>query len=114
MTGKSDATMRELKLEDLLPFHTGAGHTFEIEEDDDMRELMADVSVNGILEPILVRADKDRLGCYEIISGHRRVYVAEKLGFERITAIIMEYNDEKAIKQRIKENSSKTCLMCKK
>ncbi|NCE98195.1 ParB/RepB/Spo0J family partition protein [Emergencia sp. 1XD21-10] len=106
-TEKPDAIMRELKLEDLLPFHTGDGHPFEVEEDDDMRELMADVSVNGILEPILVRTDKNFFGRYEIIAGHRRVYVARKQALATIKAIVMEYDDEMAIKLMVATNLKK-------
>ncbi|WP_243151152.1 ParB N-terminal domain-containing protein [Emergencia sp. 1XD21-10] len=89
--------IEEIAIEDLLSVRTGDGHSFELEEDESLQALIDDISTNGFLEPILVRADKDGLGCYEIISGHRRVYAAEKLGFERITAIVMNDDNENSI-----------------
>lgn len=48
--------------------------------DQDMQELMEDVKENGVLEPIIVRRDSTFSGRYEMITGHRRVYVLRELG----------------------------------
>ena len=50
-----------------------------IVENEKMLELAKSIEKNGILSPILVRPLKD--GEYEIISGHRRKYAAERLGY---------------------------------
>lgn len=45
-----------------------------------MQELMEDVRENGVLEPIIVRRDSAFAGRYEMITGHRRVYVLRGAG----------------------------------
>lgn len=104
---RADTGMREIQIEDLLPFHTGDGHPFEVTDDEDMKELEADIEENGILEPILVRPDANLAGRYELIAGHRRLHVARNLGFEKLKAIIMEYDDEMAIKLMVVSNLKK-------
>lgn len=68
-------------------------HPFKVIENEDMKRLKESVSQNGILEPIIVRKKNDR---YEIISGHRRKYVAEVLGNKKIPCIIKNMNDFEA------------------
>ncbi len=102
--GESDNGIAELSLEDILPFHTGGGHLFEVEEDTDMRALEEDLRENGQLEPIIVRKDVKLPGKYETIAGHRRAYVARKIGLEKIKALIVDYDDEQAIKLMVTAN----------
>lgn len=68
-------------------------HPFKVIENEDMKRLKESVSQNGILEPIIVRKKNDR---YEIISGHRRKYVAEVLGDKKIPCIVKNMNDFEA------------------
>ena len=49
-------------------------HPFKIIDDEIMQSLISSIINNGILTPLLVRP-KDKY--YEIISGHRRKYVAD-------------------------------------
>ena len=104
---ESDNGIAELNLEDILPFHTGGGHPFEVEEDTDMRALEEDLRENGQLEPIIVRKDVNLQGRYETIAGHRRAYVARKIGLEKIKALIVDYDDEQAIKLMVVSNLQK-------
>lgn len=104
---ESDNGIAELRLEDILPFHTGGGHPFEVEEDADMRALEEDLRENGQLEPIIVRKDVNLQGRYETIAGHRRAYVARKVGLEKIKALIVDYDDEQAIKLMVVSNLQK-------
>lgn len=104
---KKEDGIREIYLNDLLPFHTGEGHPFEVEEDADMQELLEDVSENGILEPIIVRVDNDFAGRYEILAGHRRVYAANKLGLKTIKTLIVDYDDDDAVKLMVATNLKK-------
>ena len=50
---ESDTGMREIELENLLAFHTGDGHPFEVEMDQDMQELMEDVRETGFWSRLL-------------------------------------------------------------
>ena len=51
-------------------------HPFKIVNDEKMQELINSIANNGILVPLIVRKKGDY---YEIISGHRRKYVADYL-----------------------------------
>ena len=104
---ESDTGMREIELENLLAFHTGDGHPFEVEMDQDMQELMEDVRENGVLEPIIVRRDSSFAGRYEMITGHRRVYVLRELGVPTVKSLLVDYDDQAAIKLMVASNLKK-------
>lgn len=104
---ESDTGMREIELENLLAFHTGDGHPFEVEMDQDMQELMEDVKENGVLEPIIVRRDSTFSGRYEMITGHRRVYVLRELGIPTVKSLLVDYDDQAAIKLMVASNLKK-------
>lgn len=65
---------------------------------------MAKIEKDGILNPILVRREKDFEGRFEIISGHRRVFCAKKLGIFAVPAICVDYDDEKATIAMVEAN----------
>lgn len=105
---ETGAAITETERINLVPFHTGTyGHTFEVVWDEDMIALDEKIAKDGILEPIIVRPEKDFLGKYEIIAGHRRNMVAEKRGIEVVPIHIIDCDDEKAIKLMIATNLDK-------
>ena len=59
---------------------------FRVRDDEDMKALEESVRVNGIMTPIL--AFWNEYGNLEIISGHRRIYVAKKMEFPSVPVII--------------------------
>lgn len=87
-------SVTELKLEELVVF---ANHPFQVRDeqsDPKMAELIESIGKAGVLTPLLVRPTTARR--YEIISGHRRAYAAEKAGLKKVPAIIREYTDDEA------------------
>lgn len=69
-------------------------HPFGLHENDaDMVRLTESIKENGILEPILIRSKENH---YEMISGHRRKYVALNNQIDKVPAIIRELNDNQA------------------
>ena len=68
---------------------------FKIRKDAQMDNLIDSISRYGILNPLIVRPLPE--GVYEIISGHRRKYAAEKLGYRKLPVIIRNLKDEDAI-----------------
>lgn len=69
-------------------------HPFKVKDDDKMKDLVESIQTNGILTPIIVRAD-DENG-YEMISGHRRLFAAKLIGLKVIPATIKEMTDDEA------------------
>ena len=62
-------------------------HPFHINLDEDMVKLIESIEVNGQLMPVLVRPSKNG---YEMISGHRRKYAMQKLGYQKVKAIVLD------------------------
>ena len=73
----------ELGLERLRPFEN---HPFKVKEDEAMARLMESIERYGIMNPLIVMPTTE--GFYRIISGHRRKYCAEKLGYTQVPVII--------------------------
>lgn len=89
---KKISTLKKIKNIDIIPSDK---NPYFIKNDDEMQELAESIRENGILTPLLVRPKED--GKYEIISGHRRFYVAtEILGLALIPCEIIDVSDEDA------------------
>ena len=73
---KQDERVVEIELERLRGF---VNHPFKVQADSQMIELQESIKKYGILNPLIVRPRQD--GTYEIISGHRRKFAAEKIGY---------------------------------
>ena len=55
-----------------------------------------------VLNPLIVRPRKE--GYYEIISGHRKKYAAERLGYKKIPVIIRMMQDDEAVVTMVDSN----------
>ena len=66
-----------------------------MQTDSQMLELQESIKKYGILNPLIVRPRPE--GFYEIISGHRRKYAAERLGYRKLPVIIRVLKDDEAV-----------------
>ena len=67
----------------------------------ELTELMDSIKEKGVIEPVIVR----RSGTgYELIAGERRVRACQKLGQEKIPAIIRQAGDQEALEIALIEN----------
>ena len=82
-----DERVVEIELERLRGF---VNHPFKVQADSQMNELQESIKKYGILNPLIVRPRQD--GTYEIISGHRRKFAAEKIGYRKVPVIIRVYS----------------------
>lgn len=73
-----------LKITSLRPFK---GHPYKVQDNEEMDTLTESIKENGILTPLIVRPIENT-GEYEIISGHRRLYAAQKAGLAEIPVLI--------------------------
>ena len=55
-----------------------------------------------LLNPLIVRPRQD--GTYEIISGHRRKFAAEKIGYRKVPVIIRVLKDDEAVVSMVDSN----------
>lgn len=73
-----------IPVEKLRPF---AGHPFKVKDDAEMNTLIESIQTQGILSPLIVRPIENT-DEYEVISGHRRLYAAQKAGITEVPALI--------------------------
>ncbi len=74
--------MQEIEIEKLVP---NPNNPYRIDAKEDLI-LQKSIEENGIMNPLLVRnLDKEK---YEVISGHRRLRVAEKLKMKSVPVIV--------------------------
>lgn len=67
-----------------------------------MLELQDSIKKYGIINPLIVRPRSE--GFYEIISGHRRKYAAERLGYRSVPVIIRYMKDDEAVVTMVDSN----------
>ena len=87
---------------DVRRIHSFPNHPFKVVDDDRMNTLVDSIRENGILNPVIVRPDKN--GDYEMISGHRRLHAAGIVGLDKILAIVKEMSDDEAIIKMVDAN----------
>jgi ParB family transcriptional regulator, chromosome partitioning protein len=71
-------------------------------EPDQLAELAASISANGVVQPILVRPQAN--GRFQLIAGERRWRASEQAGRKTIPAILRQVSDEQAMEITIVEN----------
>ncbi|MCL2426967.1 MAG: ParB/RepB/Spo0J family partition protein, partial [Oscillospiraceae bacterium] len=76
-------------------------HPFNVTENEDFNKLMESIKENGVLMPAIARPKGDS---YELISGHRRKAVCEKLGIDTMPVIVREMTDEQSIIYMVDSN----------
>ena len=101
----SDEKIVEIELERLRSFEK---HPFKVTEDGQMMELQESIQKYGILNPLIVRPRPQ--GVYEITSGHRRKFAAEKIGYRKVPVIIRMLNDDEAVISMVDSNLQREML----
>ena len=78
-----DSEIKEVRLEDMVPFKYHSGRMYEGER---LQQLMDSIKNVGLMNPVIVRPADN--GKYEIICGHNRVKAVKALGHNMIKADI--------------------------
>ena len=72
--------------------------------DEQLKELALSIEKNGVLQPILVRKDKNNSVMFEIIAGERRWRAATLAGISEIPAVIKDLSDKETFEIGLIEN----------
>ncbi len=64
-------------------------------------ELARSISVNGIVQPLVVRVVGDK---YQIVAGERRWRAAQRAGLRKIPVVVKEVSDDKLLELALVEN----------
>lgn len=89
---------RMLKVSQIVPNQFQPRQKFHSEPLDD---LVASIKVHGVLQPLVVRQDKDH---YELIAGERRFRASQVAGLEEVPVIIRQVDDQQALELAMIEN----------
>ena len=73
---------------------------YEIDEPA-LDELAASIQASGLLQPIVVRANN---GSYQLIAGERRWRAVQRLGWQKIPAVIKDVDDRTLLTLALIEN----------
>lgn len=98
-TEESGRGVTMLRLSDIEPRPDQPRKQFESES---LASLADSIAENGVLQPLLVRAEGD--GFYQIIAGERRWRASKMAGLTEVPAIITDADDKKAFELAIIEN----------
>jgi len=71
---------------------------------ESLQELTDSIKEQGIIQPIVVRPDKNNSGKYEIIAGERRWLASQNAGLHEVPVVILNVDDEKSLEFAIVEN----------
>ena len=75
-----------------------ADNPYQVLDNEEMDELVQSIRERGILTPLIVMPKPNDTHVFELISGHRRLYAAQKAGLETVPAIVCNVSrDEAAI-----------------
>ena len=98
-TGKEDSKEYFLCDIDLIRPNRFQPRTHFAEED--LKELTDSIKSQGILQPLLVRKDKDG---YELIAGERRLRAAKRARINQVPVVLKSVDDNKMLEIAIVEN----------
>lgn len=74
--------------------HLFEDNPYKVQDNEEMQFLCERIRENGVLSPLLVR----KIGTaeeYEVISGHRRLYAAHKLGLTGLPTVITDHGPQR-------------------
>ena len=76
----------------------------KIFDETNLEELTNSIKERGIIQPIVVRNQKDNNSKFEIIAGERRWLAAQRAGLHNVPVVITEADDLKSLEIAIVEN----------
>jgi len=71
---------------------------------ENLEELTNSIKEQGIIQPIVVRPNKNLNGKYEIIAGERRWLASQNAGLHEVPVVILNIDDAKSLEFAIVEN----------
>ena len=71
---------------------------------ESLDELTNSIKERGVIQPIVVRPDKESSGKYEIIAGERRWLASQNAGLHEVPVVILDVDDIKSLEFAIVEN----------
>ena len=96
-----------IPVEKLYPFE---GHPYKVLDNEEMETLTESVHNEGILSPLIVRP-LENTDEFEVISGHRRLHAAQRVGLSAVPALVYEISREEAAVMLVDSNSHREHIL---
>lgn len=77
---------------------------------EQLEDLANSIREKGIMQPLLVRPNKDDPNTFELIAGERRWRAAQKAGLHEVPVIVRDVDDREALELAIIENVQRADL----
>src|SRR5690606_29809782 len=77
--------------------------------EEDLAELAESIRQRGLVQPIVVRPDRNA-GGYEIVAGERRWRAAQRVGLHSVPCIVRDLSDQEVLELGIIENVQRADL----
>jgi len=102
--GEAEQPLRQIPIAKIRPNPFQPRKEFR---DDELSQLQASLSTNGLLQPITVRSVGS---AFELVAGERRLRAATRLGWSDIPAIVKDYDDKALLTMALVENLQRSDL----
>jgi ParB family chromosome partitioning protein len=96
----------DIPLPELHPFKN---HPFQVNDNEELRELAKSIKENGVVSPAIARPRPE--GGYELIAGHRRKAASQIAGLDTMPVIVRELDDEAATIVMVDSNQQRENLL---
>lgn len=97
-TARAETAELELDIDLIIPNPEQPRTRFA---DEALEELTQSIRSNGVVQPIVVRANG---GGYQIVAGERRWRAAQRAGLRKMPAVVREITDDKLLELALIEN----------
>lgn len=77
---------------------------------DELEDLAASIAEKGILQPLIVRADPNHPGAYQIVAGERRWRAAQLAQLHEVPILVKDLSDSEVMELGLIENVQRTDL----
>ena len=64
---------------------------------ENLEDLTSSIKEQGVIQPIVVRPNKEEEGKYEIIAGERRWLASQNAGLNEVPVVILDVDDVKSL-----------------
>ncbi len=98
---KVNTNVNKLSITDLVRNKFQPRKNFDKEN---LQELTDSIKEQGVIQPIVVRPDKDSKDKYEIIAGERRWMASQNAGLHEVPVVVLDVDDVKSLEFAIVEN----------
>lgn len=95
------ASVSDFAVSDIRPNPAQPRRTFS---ETELEELAASIKQRGVLQPILLRPDRDAPNQYQIVAGERRWRAAQRAGLKTIPAVVRDMDELQLLEVGIIEN----------